>query len=96
MHKHALVFTALGDETRLALLARLSRGGRGSGGSLLSISRLTEGMKITRQAITKHLRVLEDAGLVRGIRRGRLARTEDRIRGLIQYISEGDRSEYVV
>jgi len=68
MHKHAIVFTALGDETRLALLARLSRD---EAGSLLSISRLTEGMKITRQAITKHLRVLEDAGLVRGIRRGR-------------------------
>jgi DNA-binding transcriptional ArsR family regulator len=37
----------------------------------MSISRLTEGSKLTRQAITKHLRVLHDAGLVRGVRRGR-------------------------
>jgi DNA-binding transcriptional ArsR family regulator len=68
MRQHAMVFTALGDETRLTLLERLSRH---SGESLLSISRLTDGMRITRQAITKHLRVLEEAGLVRGIRRGR-------------------------
>ncbi len=62
---HAPVFAALGDETRLALVTKLS-GGRPS-----SISRLTEGSKLTRQAITKHLRVLERAGIVRGVRRGR-------------------------
>ena len=50
---------------RLALVARL-----GSGGPL-SIARLTAGSDVTRQAITKHLRVLADAGLVRGERLGR-------------------------
>ena len=59
------MFAALGDETRLALLAKL-----GSGSSL-SIATLTDGSALTRQAITKHLRVLQKAGLVRGIRRGR-------------------------
>lgn len=47
------------------VLARLSDGSR------CSIATLTEGSKITRQAITKHLRVLQEAGLVRGVRRGR-------------------------
>lgn len=65
LRRHAPVFAALGDETRLSLLTRLG------GGSPLSIARLTEGSTLTRQAITKHLRVLEDAGLVRGVRRGR-------------------------
>jgi len=36
-----------------------------------SISQLTEGSKLTRQAITKHLRVLESVGIVRGQRTGR-------------------------
>jgi DNA-binding transcriptional ArsR family regulator len=40
-------------------------------GSPLSIARLTEGSTITRQAVAKHLRVLQDAGLVRRARRGR-------------------------
>lgn len=61
----APVFAALGDETRLALVAKLCNG-RAS-----SISRLTEGSRLTRQAITKHLRVLEDAGIVRSVRAGR-------------------------
>ena len=61
----APVFAALGDETRLALVARLCRG------QPHSISQLTEGTNLTRQAITKHLRVLEDVGIVRGIRHGR-------------------------
>jgi DNA-binding transcriptional ArsR family regulator len=61
----APVFAALGDETRLALVARLCRG------QPYSISQLTEGSKLTRQAITKHLRVLESAGIVHGVRRGR-------------------------
>jgi DNA-binding transcriptional ArsR family regulator len=55
----------LGDETRLLLVARLSSG------EPHSISRLTEGSRLTRQAITKHLRVLEGAGMVRGVRSGR-------------------------
>lgn len=62
---HAPVFAALGDETRLLLLTRLSEGRR------VSISRLTQGSQLTRQAITKHLRVLERAGIVHGIRQGR-------------------------
>jgi DNA-binding transcriptional ArsR family regulator len=59
------VFSALGDETRLALVARLCAGGP------QSIARLTAGSDVTRQAITKHLDVLAGVGLVRGIRRGR-------------------------
>ena len=61
----APLFAALGDETRLALVARL-----GSSGPL-SIARLTDETKVTRQAITKHLEVLARAGLVRDERQGR-------------------------
>jgi DNA-binding transcriptional ArsR family regulator len=59
------VFAALGDETRLAVIARLSIGGP------QSITRLTAGSAVTRQAITKHLVVLAGAGLVHDVRRGR-------------------------
>jgi DNA-binding transcriptional ArsR family regulator len=61
----ALLFAALGDETRLRLVFRLCDDGP------MSITRLTAGSKVTRQAITKHLRVMEQAGLVRGARHGR-------------------------
>jgi DNA-binding transcriptional ArsR family regulator len=61
----AAVFFALGDETRLGLVSRLCVGGPAS------TSRLTESFDMTRQAITKHLRVMEDAGLVHGTQRGR-------------------------
>lgn len=61
----AAVFAALGDETRLEIVARLCSGGP------MSIARLTEGAKVTRQAITKHLHVLAEAGLARGRRVGR-------------------------
>ena len=61
----APLFAALGDPTRLDLLMRLSSGGPGS------IARLSEKSRVSRQAITKHLNVLSDAGLVRGARRGR-------------------------
>jgi DNA-binding transcriptional ArsR family regulator len=61
----APVFAALGDETRLRLVARLCDGGP------QSITSLSEGADVTRQAITKHLHVLEEAGLVRGARAGR-------------------------
>jgi DNA-binding transcriptional ArsR family regulator len=37
----------------------------------MSISRLTAGSKVSRQAVTKHLRVMDEAGLVRSARRGR-------------------------
>jgi|SRR5580704_14262989 DNA-binding transcriptional ArsR family regulator len=62
---HARLFAALGDATRLSLVAKLS------GGEPCSISELTRGSRLTRQAITKHLRVLERAALVRSARRGR-------------------------
>jgi DNA-binding transcriptional ArsR family regulator len=61
----ASVFAALGDETRLSLVGKLSSG------PPQSISRLAEGSSLTRQAITKHLRVLEGAGIVLSIRSGR-------------------------
>lgn len=61
----APVFAALGDETRLSLVVKLCRG------RPYSISQLAEGSKLTRQAITKHLRVLESAGIVHGVRAGR-------------------------
>ncbi len=64
-HAHASVFAALGDATRLALVAKLCRG------EARSISQLTEGSKLTRQAITKHLRVLEKAAIVHSVRAGR-------------------------
>ena len=61
----APLFAALGDETRLGLVTRLSSRGPGS------ITRLAEGSDVSRQAITKHLEVLSAAGLVRSRRRGR-------------------------
>lgn len=61
----AIVFAALGDETRLALVAKLC------GGPPKSISHLARGSRLTRQAITKHLRVLERARIVRSVRHGR-------------------------
>jgi DNA-binding transcriptional ArsR family regulator len=64
----AMVFAALGDATRLKLIARLARG------EPESIAHLTRGSRVTRQAITKHLRVLEQAGLVRNVRCGRESR----------------------
>jgi DNA-binding transcriptional ArsR family regulator len=59
------VFAALGDATRLSLVGRLSVDGP------LSITRLSEGAGVTRQAVTRHLYALGDAGLVRHTRRGR-------------------------
>jgi len=59
------IFAALGDATRLAIVARLAASGPHS------ISRLASGSSISRQAITKHLQVLADAGLVRDARNGR-------------------------
>jgi DNA-binding transcriptional ArsR family regulator len=61
----APLFAALGDETRLRLINRLSSGGPGS------ITYLSAKSDVSRQAITKHLRVLADAGLVRSTRKGR-------------------------
>lgn len=61
----APVFTALGDETRLRIVSRLAHEGP------LSITRLTDGTRLSRQAISKHLHVLSAAGLARGRRAGR-------------------------
>src|SRR5215208_7090179 len=61
----APVFFALGDKTRLRLIAVLCAGGA------FSISQLTANTQITRQAVTKHLQVLADAGLVRDVKVGR-------------------------
>ena len=60
-----VLFAALGDETRLALVTKLSSG------PPRSLSQLTLGTRLTRQAITKHLRVLQDAGMVSCVRAGR-------------------------
>ena len=60
-----MIFAALGDQTRLGLVSRLCHDGP------LSIARLTDGSGVTRQAVSKHLRVMEDAGLVRSTQHGR-------------------------
>jgi DNA-binding transcriptional ArsR family regulator len=61
----APLFAALGDQNRLRLVRRLCDSGP------MSIARLTAGSKVTRQAIAKHLRVMEEAGLVCSTRHGR-------------------------
>jgi len=70
LEDYAPVFAALGDETRLSIVVQLSQG------QPRSISELTQGSNLTRQAVTKHLRVLEDVGLVRGTPSGRENRFE--------------------
>lgn len=67
---YAPLFAALGDETRLRLVAALCLGGA------MSIAQLTSGANMTRQGVTKHLQVLADAGLVHGIKVGREHRWE--------------------
>lgn len=64
----APVFAALGDQTRLTLVSRLLNG------EARSITQLHDGATMTRQAVTKHLQVLEDAGLVARERVGRESR----------------------
>ena len=61
----APVFAALGDATRLELVSRLNDG------KARSIAQLTDGLSLTRQGVTKHLRVLEQAGIVSSSRVGR-------------------------
>ncbi|MDP9088714.1 MAG: helix-turn-helix domain-containing protein [Pseudomonadota bacterium] len=65
LENYAPVFAALGDEVRLRLIAALCMGGA------MSITHLTSGMDITRQAVTKHLGVLAAAGWVRDVKVGR-------------------------
>ena len=64
----AAIFAALGDETRLSLVTKLT------GGEPQSISTLTTATKLTRQGVTKHLRVLEEVGVVRSVHVGRETR----------------------
>ena len=63
--RYAPMFAALGDETRLSLVAKLAAG------TPQSITQLADGMDMTRQAVTRHLRVLEDVGVVRSNLSGR-------------------------
>src|SRR5688572_3058458 len=65
LRNSAPIFAALGDETRLHLIAVLCAG------RAVSIAQLTSGTEITRQAVTKHLQVIADAGLVRDVKVGR-------------------------
>ena len=59
------VFAALGDATRMQIVGRLALG------QPLSIASLTSGTGVTRQAVTKHLQVLDEVGLVRSTWQGR-------------------------
>jgi DNA-binding transcriptional ArsR family regulator len=65
LKRRASIFAALGDQTRLTVLARLSTG------ESQSIARLTAGTRLSRQAVSKHLGVLKRAGIVRNMRVGR-------------------------
>jgi DNA-binding transcriptional ArsR family regulator len=84
----AEIFFALGDETRLSVLAKLGAGA-------LTATALAEGARVTRQAIVKHLRVLDGAGLVTHERRGREvlympdARRLEEARAFLEMISAG-------
>jgi DNA-binding transcriptional ArsR family regulator len=84
----ASVFSALGDETRLAMVGALANG------QAQSIARLTAGTNLTRQAVSKHLRVLEGAGIVRLVRVGRESRFElepraiDDVRAYLDQVSK--------
>jgi DNA-binding transcriptional ArsR family regulator len=80
----ARVFAALGDKTRLALVAKLCSG------EPCSITQLSEESKLTRQAITKHLGVLEKAGIVRSSHAGRERLFEfdpEPLEGLKEYLN---------
>src|SRR6185369_14978115 len=85
----APLFAALGDPVRLRMVERLGAA------QPLSITRLTEDFDVTRQAVTKHLRVLEQAGLVRSRREGRATvfelepRRLERARRALDQISQG-------
>lgn len=78
VHRHAPVFAALGDELRLQVVSRLCAEGP------LSVTRLTEGTQVSRQAVSKHLSVLASAGLVRHVREGRESVWQLEPRGLVE------------
>jgi DNA-binding transcriptional ArsR family regulator len=74
----ASVFAALGDRTRLSLLSRLGNGGE------MSITELARDTGVTRQGITKHLKVLEDSGIVSSERVGREMRFAVRVGSFVE------------
>lgn len=84
----AAIFAALGNATRLSIVTKLAAG------RPCSISELTHGTKLTRQAVTKHLRVLENAGIVRSTRTGRESRFAfdpaplEQMRDYLSFVSE--------
>jgi DNA-binding transcriptional ArsR family regulator len=88
LKSQAPVFAALGDETRLSMVVKLAAG------RPQSISQLTEGTRLTRQAVTKHLHVLEKARVVRNIRVGRESLFElkpeaiDEVRAYLDLVSK--------
>jgi len=89
--RSAQLFAALGDETRLGLITRLCASGP------MSVSALTVDSRVTRQGVTKHLRVMERVGLARGKRHGResvwevdLMRIEDAQRYLEEISTQWD------
>ena len=83
----APIFAALGDRTRLSLLTKLGDG------QARSIAALSTDTALTRQAITKHLHVLQEAGLVASLRVGRESRfaarreTLDEVRAYLDQVS---------
>ncbi|MEM7281675.1 MAG: metalloregulator ArsR/SmtB family transcription factor [Pseudomonadota bacterium] len=72
----AMVFAALGDPVRLELLAKIGEGG--------TITELAAELPITRQAVTRHLGVLEKANLIQGKRKGREVRFTPRPARLVE------------
>lgn len=81
----AMVFAALGEPTRLQLVSRLSDG------ESRSIAQLSDGFGMTRQGVTKHLRILEQAGIVRSSRIGRENRftfVPEPIHGIRSYLDQ--------
>jgi DNA-binding transcriptional ArsR family regulator len=82
----AALFSALGDTTRLALLARLKDG------QAQSLVELSHGMSLTRQGVSKHLRVLADAGMVTSRRVGRESRYVLRPAGISEAKSHLERA----
>lgn len=79
------IFAALGDATRAGILRRLAREGR------LSLTQLARGAPITRQAVTRHVAVLEAAGLIAARRQGRelhLTMTPAPLAGAADWLNE--------
>ena len=78
IEKKAKIFSVLGDSTRLGLVTSLVDGEK------RSITELTEGSTLSRQAVTKHLKLLEDVGLVKGEKSGREILYELKIESLAE------------